>query len=249
VIQDARGPTGPVATQSGDLPPWKRRLRAWSRLLGVIALLTIPFWGRALLRTMDFFRVRRVEIEGVRYAAPDEIVSRLRVDTTASIWDDVSPLEARVAEHPQVREARITRKLPGTLVVHVTENPPVALVNSPRGLVVTDAAGDSLPVDPTAMDVDLPVLASRDSLLLRLLGEVQAEDPALFARVSEAHRTSRGEIVLVLADLRILADVSVTTERLADLMPVEMDLARRRWRANELDLRYRDQVIARLRPP
>jgi cell division protein FtsQ len=249
VIQDARGPTGPVAMQSGELPPWKRRLRAWSRLLGVIALLTIPFWGRALLRTMDFFRVRRVEIEGVRYAAPDEIVSRLRVDTTASIWDDVSPLEARVAEHPQVREARITRKLPGTLVVHVTENPPVALVNSPRGLVVTDAAGDSLPVDPTAMDVDLPVLASRDSLLLRLLGEVQAEDPALFARVSEAHRTSRGEIVFVLADLRILADASVTTERLADLMPVELDLARRRWRANELDLRYRDQVIARLRTP
>lgn len=249
MIQDARGPSGPVAAQSSDLPPWKRRLRAWSRLLAVIAILTVPFWGRALLQTMDFFRVRRVEIEGVRYAAPDEIVSRLRVDTSASIWDDVSPLEARVAEHPQVREARITRKLPGTLVVHVTENPPVAFVNGPRGLVVTDAAGDSLPVDPTAMDVDLPVLASRDSLLLRLLGEVQALDPALFARVSEAHRTSRGEIVLVLPELRILADAQVTATRLADLMPVELDLARRSWRASELDLRYRDQVIARLRTP
>jgi hypothetical protein len=33
------------------------------------------------------------------------------------------------------------------------------------------------------------------------------------------------------------------------LMPVELDLARRSWRANELDLRYRDQVIARLRTP
>jgi cell division protein FtsQ len=249
VIQDARGPTGPIAGDASALPPWKRRLRAWSRLLAVIAVLTLPFWGRALLQSMDFFRVRRVEIEGVRYAAPDEIVSRLRVDTTGSIWDDVSPLEARVAEHPQVREVRITRKLPGTLVVHVTENPPVALVNSPRGLVVTDAAGDSLPVDPTSMDVDLPVLASRDSLLLRLLGEVQAEDPALFARVSEAHRTSRGEVVLVLPELRILADAAVTAERLAELMPVELDLARRRWRANELDLRYRDQVIARLRTP
>ena len=110
MIQDARGPTGPIAPPAGELPPWKRRLRAWSRLLAVIAIVTVPFWGRALLRTMDFFRVRRVEIEGVRYAAPDEIVSRLRVDTTVSIWDDVSPLEARVAEHPQVREARITRK-------------------------------------------------------------------------------------------------------------------------------------------
>lgn len=232
-----------------DLPPWKRRLRAWSRLLGVVALLTSPWWGRALARQMDFFRVRRVEIEGVRYASPDEIVSRLRVDTSASIWDDASPLEARVAEHPQVRSARIRRKLPGTLVVHVTENPPVALVNGTRGLVVTDAVGDSLPVDPTTMDVDLPVLASRDTLLLRLLGEVQAGDPAFFARVSEAQRTSRGDVLFVLNEYRILADATVTAERLADVLPVELDLARRSWRVNELDLRFRDQVIARLRTP
>lgn len=242
MMLDARG-------SAPELPPWRRRLRAWSRLLGVLALLASPWWGRALLRQMDFFRVQRVEIEGIRYAAPDEIVSRLSVDTTASIWDDASPLEARVAEHPQVRSVRIRRKLPGTLVVLVTENPPVALVNGARGLVVTDAAGDSLPVDPTAMDVDLPVLASRDTLLLRLLGEVQAGDPALFARVSEAQRTTRGDVVLVLQEHRVLASASVTTERLADLLPVELDLARRGWRAAELDVRFRDQVIARLRTP
>lgn len=240
---------GPPGGNGAELPPWRRRLRAWSRLLGVVALLASPWWGRALLRQMDFFRVRRVEIEGIRYAAPDEIVSRLSVDTTASIWDDASPLEARVAEHPQVRSVRIRRKLPGTLVVLVTENPPVALVNGARGLVVTDAAGDSLPVDPTAMDVDLPVLASRDTLLLRLLGEVQAGDPALFARVSEAQRNSRGDVILVLQEHRVLADASVTAERLGDLVPVELDLARRGWHAAELDVRFRDQVIARLRTP
>lgn len=200
----------------------------------------------ALLRSMDFFRVRRVELEGVRYAAPDEIVSRLRVDTTASVWDDVSPLEARVAEHPQVREVRIRRKLPGTLVVVVTENPPVALVNTPQGLIVTDAVGDSLPVDPTAIDVDLPVLATRDSLLLRLLAETQGEQPALYARVSEARRTGRGDIVLLLPEFRILADSTVSAARLADVLPVELDAARRSWRLRELDVRFRDQVIVRL---
>jgi cell division protein FtsQ len=39
-------------------------------------------------------------------------------------------------------------------------------------------------------------------------------------------------------------DVSV--ERLSDILPVEADLARRQARAVELDLRYRDQVIARV---
>ena len=44
--------------------------------------------------------------------------------------------------------------------------------------------------------------------------------------------------------IRAMSDVSAA--RLADLVPVESDLARRRARVAELDLRYRDQVIARL---
>ena len=39
---------------------------------------------------------------------------------------------------------------------------------------------------------------------------------------------------------------TVTLARLGDIEPVERDLARRQLRAAELDLRYRDQVIARL---
>jgi hypothetical protein len=41
-----------------------------------------------------------------------------------------------------------------------------------------------------------------------------------------------------------MADVTVS--RLADIFPVEHDLARRQARVAEIDLRYRDQVIARL---
>jgi cell division septal protein FtsQ len=246
-LLDARGPVGAVPPE--ELPKWRRVLRRLTRITILLGVLSSPFWGRALLQSMDFFRVRRVELEGLRYAAPNEIVLRLRVDTLASIWDNVSPLEARVAEHPQVRDVRIRRKLPGTLVVVVTENPPVALVNTPRGLVVTDADGDSLPVDPTTMDVDLPVLARHDSLLLRLLAVTQAEEPALFARVSEARRSGRGEILLVLPEFRILADSAVTAARLAEVLPVELDASRRNWRPRELDLRFRDQVIVRLQSP
>ncbi len=244
---DERGPVGVQSTP--ELPRGKRILRRVSRITILLAVVSSPFWGRALLRSMDFFRVRRVEIEGVRYAAPDEIVSRLRVDTLASVWDDVSPLEARVAEHPQVRAVRIRRKLPGTLVIVVTENPPVALVSTARGLIVTDADGDSLPVDPTSMDVDLPVLARKDSLLLRLLGETQTEEPALFARVSEVRRSGRRDVLFILPEFRILADSSVTTARLAEVLPVELDASRRNWRPRELDLRFRDQVIVRLQSP
>ncbi|PHX98118.1 MAG: hypothetical protein CK531_00280 [Gemmatimonadetes bacterium] len=228
---------------------WRRRLRSIGMLVAGLAILSSPWWYRPVLSNLDFFRVRRVEVLGARYASPDEIVSRLRVDSSASVWDDVGPLEERVRVHPSVRDVRIERKLPGTLVIRVTENPPVALIQVSGGLVAVDAAGRTLPVDPTAVDVDLPVLRSRDTLALRLLGEVQEALPLVFARIGDVRRTPAGDLAIRLnepAARVVLASADLTVQRLSEIIPVEQDLARRNATATELDLRYRDQVIARL---
>jgi cell division protein FtsQ len=221
---------------------------------GIVALVVAgsPWWGRAALTHLDFFRVRRVEIEGTRYVSPDEIVSRLRIDTTASLWDDVAVLEQRVRQHPSVREVRIDRKLPGTLLVRITENLPVALVQAAAGLVPVDASGKSLPIDPASANVDLPVLSQRDTVVLRLLGELRAGAPALYSRIGEVRRFPRGGSSYLLfrcseqPALDILAPADVSADRLTDVVPVEQDLARRKLHAVELDLRFHDQVIARL---
>jgi cell division protein FtsQ len=193
-----------------------------------------------------------VEVTGTRYASADEIVSRLGIDSTASVWDEVGPLEARVREHPSVREARISRRLPGTLVVQVTENLPVALVQAggaSGGLVAVDRSGRTLPVDLIAADVDLPVLSSRDTVALRLLSEVREALPGLFARIGDVRRSAGGGLAIRLNEpvaRVILASANLTVDRLADIIPVEADLARRGVAATELDLRYKDQVVARL---
>jgi hypothetical protein len=46
--------------------------------------------------------------------------------------------------------------------------------------------------------------------------------------------------------LRVRVPLGLSVERLADIFPVENDLARRQARVGEIDLRYRDQVVARL---
>ena len=230
-------------------PPRARRRRA-------VAILTIAavvgagagahWWGPRILTQLAFFRVRQVEVHGVRYLPPDEIVSQLRVDTAASVWDDLEPLERRIAAHPQVQSVDLGRKLPGTLVVRVTERPPVAFVPSPDGLRAIDASGRALPIDPSRSEVDLPVIPRADSAILRLLVNVQAQHPELFARISEVRRSGRRELVLDFVTVLVRTMDDVSAERLADILPVEGDLARRHVRAVELDLRYRDQVIARL---
>ena len=219
-------------------------------LAGVAALLLLasPLWGPGVLRRLAFFRVRRVEILGTRYTAPGELLDRLKVDTTRSVWDPLEPLAARIRTHAQVESVTVTRRLPGTIVVRVKERHPVALVAAPGGLRAVDERGRRLPLDPSRTPVDAPVVtaAPRDTMVYHLLGAMQREAPALYAKLSSIRASGTDEIVLQIADLPVRAMTNVTLARLGDIEPVERDLMRRQLRPTELDLRYRDQVIARL---
>lgn len=228
----------------------ERRGRRWRRLAlvagGIAVIATTPWGGPRLLAEMSFFRLRRVQVVGARYLRADSIVALLGVDTTRSIWDETDELVARVRKHPLVSDVEISRRVPGTLVVTVTERVPVAFVPTARGLEPLDAAGRTLRIDPSRVNVDLPVLARRDTAVLRLLGELRERSPRIYERVSAARRAGRGEIVLEMGTVNVRAMDDVSAERLSDILPVEADLARRQARVAELDLRYRDQVIARL---
>jgi hypothetical protein len=67
-------------------PRWGRRVAA----LAMLAAITGPFWARPLLSRLEFFRVRRVEVRDARFTPPEEIRRRLAIDTTFSIWNDLS---------------------------------------------------------------------------------------------------------------------------------------------------------------
>lgn len=248
----------------------RERLRkpGW-KILGALFLVGVIMaaaWGvRAGARSMAFFRVRSVEVRGAHYLQPNEILSRLQVDTLASLWDDLEPYRQRVRRHPQVADVRLERKMPGTLVVIIQENLPVALIQTPAGLLPFDSLGRQLPIDPSLTNLDLPIVASADPVLLKLVGAIRAAEPRVFARIEEARRVGREEILLMLSppaedtaraagdtstvprkSVRVRLPLGLSVERLADIFPVESDLGRRQARVEEIDLRYRDQVIARL---
>jgi cell division protein FtsQ len=227
------------------------RFGRWQLAAGavlVVLLLAAPLWGPRVLSHLDFFRVRKVEVLGLRYTPPEEILARLQVDTSRSVWEPLEPLEARVAAHPQIEHATVTRRLPGTLVVDVTERRPVALVSVGASLRAVDERGVVLPLDPSRTPIDAPIVtaAPRETAVYHLLGAMQREAPRLYARVSAIRSTGPDELLVQLAGLPVRTMTTVTLARLSDIEPVERDLARRQLRAAEIDLRYRDQVIARL---
>jgi cell division protein FtsQ len=229
-----------------EKPVGRSRFKLVLLAIAVLLVLGSPLWGPLLLRRMDFFRVRRLEIVGTHYIATNDIVGRANVDTMRSVWDPTGPIAGRVKAHPGVQTVDVTRKLPGTLVITITERQPVALVSGPQGFRAYDARGVALPVDLTKGLVDAPVLVRPDTALLRLLGDVRDRLPDLYRRVSEVKRVGANELLFQLDEAPVRTTAAVTVGDLNQIQSVEDDLRRRAARVTELDLRYSGQIVARL---
>lgn len=226
--------------------PVPSRLRLSLIAIGAVLLVTIPLWSPLLLRRLDFFHVRRLEIVGTRYIPASDIIARARVDTMRSVWDPMGPIGDRVKTHPGIQHVDISRKLPGTIVITVTEYQPIALVSGPQGFRVFDERGVALPIDPSRVDVDAPVLTSPDTALLRLLAGMRRSIAPLYGRVSEVRRTGANDLTFQLDDEPVRTTSTVSLDDLNQIAAVEADLKKRGRRASELDLRYKDQIIVRL---
>lgn len=226
----------------GRAPVRRRLIIAGGIALVALVLLAVPWWGQELA----FFRVHDVEVRGTRYLKASDIVGRLGIDTMRSIWEPLDSLEARVEGHPQVASAEIRRWLPSTLIVEVTENLPIAFVQGRSGLRAYDEDGKALPLDPSRIPTDLPIVSAPDTGVLRLLADLRADQPDIFARISEVRLIGKDQLRFELVDVPVLAMRTVGAERFDELSSVQRDLARRRIVPVELDLRFKDQVIARV---
>ena len=231
----------------------------WKRVVGRgafgVAVAAVVFWATPrVLAALDYFHVQTVQLEGARYLTPTAVIAALGADTSASVFDDPRRFQAKVESLPLVASARVRRRLPGTLVVTIVERTPVALIATPEGFRGVDSAGTRLPIDPAVTAFDAPVIlppsGARDSgadrRLYNLLGAVRATDPTLFDAIEDVRRVSATEWQLHTRRQLVRFTPQVTLGRLTDIFPVEQYLARRRIRAAELDLRFRNHVIARL---
>jgi len=218
----------------------------WILPAGAAAGVALWLAAPAVLRRIEFFRVRRIEVAGLRYGDPHAVTRALGLRRGASVFDDLRALQRRVHALPGVQEAEVGRRLPGTLTVRVEEAEPVALV--PRGngglLALVDPRGRVLPFDPARAAPDLPIAASADSVLARTLGTVRDSDPALFARLSSAWRV-RDDVVLEVEGRRLWLTGNATAEDIRAVTAVAQDLNRRNRGFQELDGRFAGQVIVR----
>ncbi|HET9065214.1 MAG TPA: FtsQ-type POTRA domain-containing protein [Gemmatimonadales bacterium] len=154
-------------------------------VIGVGALLFIAV--PTIINRFAFFRIASVEFEGVQYLAPQDLLDRLAIPPSSHILVDLEPIEARARDIPGIREARITRRWPGTLVVRVREAVPVALVSVEGQLMVMDVTGEVLPWSPSRIEHPLPI-APQDSTVASLLGRLRLADPQGYGLLDRVRR-------------------------------------------------------------
>jgi len=205
-----------------------------------------PVWGPSALRPFDFFAVRRVELVGVRFLAPEAVTGALGLRREASVWDRLSPLANRVRGLGGVAEAAVSRRLPSTLRVAVREVEPVAMAVGDEGMIPVGADSRPLPYDPARVVVDVPVIERPGTSLVGALAAVRAADPALFSEIASAREGRGGYVELDLEGRgRIKLGVPVDPAVVRAVAAVERDLGARSQPWRELDGRFTGWVVVR----
>lgn len=97
----------------------RRSLIRWGIISGAVLVLGFLVW---LVMFSPIFRVQEVVVQGNDLVSVDDIrLAALVVPDTRMLSIDVAGIESRVAELPAVRDVEVSRDLPHTVIIDVSE--------------------------------------------------------------------------------------------------------------------------------
>jgi cell division protein FtsQ len=134
------------------------------------------------------FRVRSVDVQGIKRMDPRPVYEiALDQKTTAMPLLDVTGIRQRLLEYGWVKDARVSRRFPDTLVIDIVEREPAALWQDEDRLTLIDKEGVVLDRVPVSQMPDLPLLVGKgaNSQAVKLEGLLD-KAPALKAQLVSA---------------------------------------------------------------
>ena len=246
------------AQAEAERSAFKAALDAALRTLAAAALsaaLSLGAWQAWRWATASpSFALREVRFNGLTHAGESDLLKRSGLALGENIFKVDLPRAARLIEaHPWVAEARIERRLPGSLVVDVREHRPAALVQLGAMYVLSDEGKVFKRATPDD-GLDVPVIAGisreawqsrRPEMQLRLLSALHLLDVwrnvgLAIPQLAEVRLDDEGAFTLFAHDGDGLQEVRVgsgeLTLKLRRLLQMRAALARRGERATRIDL-------------
>jgi cell division protein FtsQ len=110
------------------------------------------------------FRVKSIDVRGIRRMDPRPVYE-LAADqkTTAMPLLDVTAIRQRLLEYGWVKDARVSRRFPDTLVIDIVEREPAALWQDEDRLTLIDKEGVVLDRVQVSKMPDLPLLIGKSA--------------------------------------------------------------------------------------
>lgn len=183
-------------------------------LLVVLASVAVAWGARRYALTTPRFSIRQIDVRGNRRLTAEKIESLAGVRAGENIFSvDTDAAEQRVLADPWIQQVKITRHLPSTLRVDVTERDAAALAAIGGGLYLVTAAGepfkqlqsgdpDELPVvtgvTPEDLARDRAHAVQRIGVGLEILDDYRRLPMSRFYPPEEVHLSEAGNAVLTI---------------------------------------------------
>jgi len=203
-VRPRTGDTKKQRLKAGDAKRLAReqRLRAQRRaarlrIALVVLVVTGVVAGLVSLYNSALFTIDEIVVEGTRDLTPEEVVETAAVPPGATLLRfPRGQIEVRLAGHPWIASAHVSRRFPDGLVIHVEERRPVALVDVGQaafwlvdraGTVLGQRTPDTTETAPVIRDLPdfepVPGEVSDSEVLANALEVIAGLDDALRAQV------------------------------------------------------------------
>lgn len=213
-------------------------------LLIAIILLTIKS-----VITLPYFRIKNIQIKGLKRIPPPEIKREVEIATGASIFElDIDRIFKNIKSKPLVKEVTIRRRLPSTLLIKITERSTFAYVKKKDKL--WEVSREGILLKEADKQGDHPVISGVDPLeekekLLKILQILKFSRGVNLPEI-EKIRVEGGEkgiVAFLQNNLTIIFGDAHYYTYLSYVPDVLQDTARRGEKFNRIDLRFKDQII------
>ena len=134
------------------------------------------------------FEVRHVRVSGVERMNEDRVYERVVSQRNEPMPDvDVIAIREELLELPWVKDARVSRQLPGTLAIDIVERVPHAVLQRPDHLALVDVEGNELePINRTDIGDRLVISGPGAVRQVKQLDNLLEASPAISPQVRAA---------------------------------------------------------------